>query len=152
MRLFFRIAGITIFAALSLFLMAFGVFYATVDDMLWFHAAAVPEAAREAVRPIYFALMTLVGAASSALGLLGLFVTFGPLRRGDRGAAIALGLAYAIPFIGAALVAERLAAATGAPTSWHIMGVLLALTTAAVVTSLLGHRSAPASLKMAQQH
>ncbi|MFN0024582.1 MAG: hypothetical protein ACKVS5_11875 [Parvularculaceae bacterium] len=149
MRVFFRIAGVTIFAALSLFLMAFGVLYATVDDMLWFHAAAVPEAAREAVRPIYFALMTLVGAASGALGLLGLYVTAGPLRRGDRGAAIALGLANATAFIGAALVAERLAAATGAPTSWHIMGALLALTMAAVVTSLLANRPAQVQPKLA---
>ena len=52
-------------------------------------------------------------------------------RAGDAlssGAATALTVTYAIPVLMAAYVAETLAKLTGAPTSWHIMGVLLAIT------------------------
>ncbi len=59
--------------------------------------------------------------------LLGLYVSFGPLRAGVRGTATALAITYAIPVLMAAYVAETLAKLTGAPTSWHIMGVLLAV-------------------------
>jgi hypothetical protein len=72
-------------------------------------AAAVPEAVRHDVK------------------LLGLYVSFGPLRAGVRGTATALAITYAIPVLMAAYVAETLAKLTGAPTSWHIMGVLLAV-------------------------
>ncbi len=131
----FRIAGLALFAALSLFFIAFGALYASVTDMLWFHAAAVPEAARAEILPLYLALMDLIGSASIALGALGLYTVFGPLRRGGVGAAYALATAFAIPLIGAAMVAERLAALTGSPTSWHIMGGLLALTIGALICS-----------------
>jgi hypothetical protein len=144
MRGLFRWTSIALFAALGLFLTAFGVLYASVSDLLWFHAAAVPIEAREAVRPIYFALMKLVGGASIGLGLLGLYVVFAPLRRGVPLAAAALAVCYAIPVVMAAVVAEILAAATGAPTSWHIMGVLLAIDAAAFLANLLsgGRRAA----------
>jgi hypothetical protein len=120
------------FAALGLFLIAFGTLYATVGNMLPFHAAAVPEASREAILPLYVALMTLIGGASAALGALGLYVTFGPMRKGASGAAFAVACAYAAAFLTAAFVAERLAAAAGAPTSWHIMGGLMAATAVAL--------------------
>ena len=80
--------SIALFALLGLFLIAFGALYATVSDMLFFHAAAVPEAARHDVKPLYLALMKLIGGASVGLGLLGLYVTFGPLRAGAIGAAV----------------------------------------------------------------
>ena len=134
--------GIALFAALSLFYVAFGAFYASVQDLLFFHAAAVPDYALEAVRPIYFALMKLVGGASAALGLLGAYVTVLPLRRGDGKAAIALAVVYALPLAMAAIVAELLAAATGAPTSWHIMGALMGVNLAALLTILAGRRAA----------
>jgi hypothetical protein len=121
-----RAAGIALFAALSLFFIAFGALYASVNDMLWFHAAAIHESARAEVLPLYLALMDLIGSASIGLGVLGLFTVFGPIRRGGPIAPYALAIAFAIPLVGAALVAERLAALTGAPTSWHIMGGLLA--------------------------
>ncbi len=116
------------FAALGLFLIAFGLLYASVAQMLPFHAAAVPETARAAILPLYVALMALIGGASAALGGLGLYVTFGPMRTRAPGAPVALALAYALAFLTAAYVAERLADAAGAPTSWHIMGILLAVT------------------------
>jgi hypothetical protein len=119
---------------LGAFLLWFGWFYATVDDMLWFHAAAVPEAARGDVRPLYFALMNLIGGSAASLGLLGVTATIGLLRRGDVKAAVALAVAYAIPFVMAGFTAEELAAATGAPTSWHIMGALTAATAVALIT------------------
>lgn len=135
MRSAFRFAGLALFAALSLFFIAFGALYASVPDMLWFHAAAVHETVRAQVLPLYLALMDLIGSASIAVGLLGLYTVFGPLRRGATDAAYALALAFAVPLVGAAVVAERLAALTGAPTSWHIMGGLLALTAGALYFS-----------------
>lgn len=132
----FRFAGVALFALLSLFMIAFGLFYATAPDLLWFHAAAVPDHALEAVRPLYFALMKLIGGASASLGLLGAFVTIAAIRRGENGFAIALAIAYAAPLVTAAYVAEMLAAKTGSPTSWHIMGVLLAVDAAALIASL----------------
>lgn len=141
MRGLLRIAGVALFALLSLFMVAFGFLYASVQDLLWFHAAAVPKEALEAVRPLYFALMKLVGGASASLGLLGAFVTFFVIRQGGKGGALALAIAFAIPLIVAAYVAESLAAKTGSPTSWHIMGVLLAVNAIALIASLNGGRA-----------
>jgi hypothetical protein len=135
MKSIVRIAGLALFAALGLFFVAFGALYASVTDMLWFHAAAVPEAARPDVLPLYLALMDLIGSASIGLGVLGLYAVFGPLRRGRSGAAYALSIAFSVPLVGAAMVAERLAAMTGSPTSWHIMGGLLAMTAGALYCS-----------------
>lgn len=122
-----RILAIALFLILSALLFAFGVLYASVSEMLFFHAAAVPEAAREAVRPIYFALMKLVGGASIGLALLGAWVTLGPLRAGAPLAGTLLALTYALPVAMAGYVAERLRIETGAPTSWNLMLVLLAM-------------------------
>lgn len=132
--------SIALFALLGLFLIAFGALYASVSDMLFFHAAAVPEAARHDVKPLYLALMKLIGGASIGLGLLGLYVTFGPLRAGARWAALTLAVTYAIPVLMAAYVAETLAKITGAPTSWHIMGVLLAITGLALLARVAAGR------------
>ena len=127
MRSNLKLASTILFMALSVFLMAFGALYATVHNLLWFHAAAVPPRALEDVRPLYFALMTLVGGASGALGLLGAYVVLMPMRRGVPLAATFLALANAIALLMAAMTAEKLAHATGAPTSWHIMGGLMAV-------------------------
>ncbi len=124
-----RLASVILFGLVSLFLIWFGFTYATVKDMLWFHAAAVPEAVRDEVRPLYLALMTLIGGSSAALGVLGAYVIVGPLRSGAKWAAFALALVFGLAFVMAAITAEKLSA-TGAPTSWHIMGVLLAVTAA----------------------
>lgn len=140
-----RWASIVLFSAVSLFLLWFGLTYATVHNMLWFHAAAVPPAAREAVQPLYFALMTLIGGASGALGLLGAWVIALPLRQGVAGAGTALAGAYVLVFAMAAITAEKLAK-TGAPTSWHIMGVLIAITGAAYAAHIAARRMAAASL------
>jgi len=120
-----KLASVILFMALSVFLMAFGALYASVQDLLFFHAAAVPKRALEDIRPLYFALMTLIGGASGGLGLLGAYVTLVPLRQGMPFAGTFLSLANAIAIVMAAVTAEKLAHATGAPTSWHIMGILL---------------------------
>jgi hypothetical protein len=150
MRVILTWASTALFAAVGLFLLAFGALYASVQDLLWFHAAAVPENALDAVRPLYFALMDLIGGAAFALGLLGLYLTWGPLRSGARFAMTALGVCYAIPLVMAAIVAERLAHLTNAPTSWHIMGVLLAVTAGACAAHALARspRFAPMRLAM----
>lgn len=135
-----RMAGLVLFGLVSLFLVWFGATYATVKDLLWFHAAAVPEAARADVRPLYFALMTLIGGASLALGILGAYVTAFPIRRATPGAPTMLALVYLLVFAMAGLTAERLAH-YGAPTSWRIMGVLGALTVVGYLACALGARA-----------
>lgn len=135
-----RLASVILFGLVSLFLIWFGFTYATVKDMLWFHAAAVPEAVRDEVRPLYLALMTLIGGSAAALGVLGAYVIVGPLRNGAKWAAFALTLVFGLAFVMAAITAEKLSA-TGAPTSWHIMGVLLAVTTAAFLAHVAATRS-----------
>ena len=127
-----RWASLGLFSIVALFLIWFGVTYATVTDMLWFHAAAVPEPARDDVRTLYLALMNLIGGSSAALGLMSLYLIAIPLRRGDVWAGAALLVCNSIPFVMAAVTAEELAA-TGSPTSWHIMGVLMAVTLIAFV-------------------
>lgn len=133
--------SLALFGLVTLFLIAFGALYASVTQMLWFHAATVPEAIREDVRPLYFALMKLIGGASIALGLLGAWVLVGPMRNQMPGAAAALAITYAIPLLMAAYVAETLARLTGAPTSWHIMGVLLLLVALAYAAATLVSRT-----------
>lgn len=139
-----RLASLILFGLVSLFLIWFGFTYSTVKDMLWFHAAAVPEAVRGDVRPLYFALMTLIGGSSAALGLLGAYVIVGPLRSGAKWAASALTFVFALAFVTAAVTAEKLSA-TGAPTSWHIMGILLAVTTAGYVLHVVATRGRSAA-------
>jgi hypothetical protein len=127
-----RWTSLVLFTLLGLFLVWFGATYATVDTMLWFHAAAVPETARASVAPLYFALMNLIGGSSAALGVLVLYVTWMPLRLGVRGAAVALVAVLALAIGMAAVTAEELAAATASPTSWHLMGILLVIAVAAL--------------------
>jgi hypothetical protein len=135
MRNMLRWIGVGLFGALSVFLILFGALYASVSDFLPFHAAAAPTAL-DAMRPLYLALMKLIGAASAALGALGCYLTLGPIRRGETLAGIAVACAFASAFLMAAYVAETLARATNAPTSWHIMGLLLAITAAALIAHL----------------
>lgn len=140
MRTLLRWTSIVLFSLLSIFMIWFGVLYATVNEPLWFHAAAVPDHAQEAVRPLYFALMNLIGGSSFSFGLLALFVTLMALRKSIAGAGAILALAFAICFVIAAVTAEELAQSTGAPTSWHIMGVLLLLTVLAMVADIAAGR------------
>jgi hypothetical protein len=127
-----RATSLALFGLVAVFFIWFGITYATVGDMLWFHEAAVPDAARAAVRPLYFALMNLIGGASVALGVLSLYVIALPLRRGVPGTASALVLVTAIAVGMAAVTAEELAAATGSPTSWHLMGVIMSVSVVAL--------------------
>jgi purine-nucleoside phosphorylase len=133
MQTLLRRSGLALFGLVAFFFIWFGVTYATVSDMLWFHEAAVPQSARAAVRPLYFALMNLIGGASVAVGVLSLYVIAMPLRRGEGGAASMLVTVNAIVLAMAAVTAEELAAATGSPTSWHIMGAIMAVTLVAFV-------------------
>ena len=141
MKTALRWTSIILFTLLSAFLIWFGWLYASVEHPLWFHDAAVPEHAKEAVRPLYFALMNLIGGSSAALGLLGLFVTLTALRQGAKAAGSVLAIAFVIPVVMAAITAEELAAATGSPTSWHIMGALLFITLIAYLAHLGAKRA-----------
>lgn len=133
MRAALRISSLALYSLVALFLVWFGVTYMRAETMLWFHAAAVPERAREDALPLYRALMNLIGGSSAGLGALSLYVIWWPLRRGARFAGGLLLAAFVGVFMVAAVTAEELHAATGAPTSWHIMGVLIALSVAAFV-------------------
>ena len=131
--------SVILFMAVSAFLVAFGLLYANVNDLLWFHAAAVPPDALEKVRPLYFALMKLIGGASIGLGLLGAYVILGPMRQGVRGAATLVAVAYWIAFGVAGYTAIRLNELTNAPVAWYNMAILSALTAGA----LIAHSMAP---------
>jgi hypothetical protein len=133
--------SVTLFMAVSAFLVAFGFLYSNVNDLLWFHAAAVPADALEKVRPLYFALMKLVGGASIGLGLLGAYVILGPMRRGMPWAATLVSVAYWVAFGVAAFTAIRLNELTNAPVAWYNMAILSGLTALA----LLAHTLAPHS-------
>lgn len=117
---------------LGVFLVGFGTLYMSVSDMLPFHAAAVPPDMREAVKPLYHALMALTGGAAAALGLLGLYVTWTSARLGTRGAATAVVVCYILAIGVAGWVAERLAEEAGAPTSADIMIGLISIGLAAL--------------------
>lgn len=135
MRLILQRTSLVLFSMVALFLVWFGLTYGMAQEMLSFHAAALPEEVRGAAKPLYLALMHLIGAASLAFGLAGLYVIVFPLRRGLPGAATVLLLTNGLVFVVAGLTAEQLAAATGAPTSWHLMGIGMAIT----LTAYLAH-------------
>ncbi|NOT42721.1 MAG: hypothetical protein HOP13_19765 [Alphaproteobacteria bacterium] len=132
--------SVILFLAVSAFLIAFGFLYANVNDLLWFHAAAVPPDALEKVRPLYFALMKLIGGASIGLGLLGAYVILGPMRESVRGAAAFVAIAYWIAFGVAGFTAVRLNELTNAPVAWYNMAILSALTAGALIAHLAATR------------
>ena len=90
-------------------------------------------------------LMKLIGGSSLGLGLLSGYVAVGPMRRGAPWAAAALALCIATPVVMAAYVAETLAKLTGSPTSWHIMGILLAIDAIAFGLHAFSRRGAAGS-------
>lgn len=137
--------SVILYLAVSLFLVAFGLLYSNVPDLLWFHAAAVPPDALDKVRPLYFALMKLIGGASMGLGILGGYVVMGPMRRGATGAATMVSLTYLIAFGVAGYTAVRLNELTGAPVAWYNMAILSALTALAYAAHAVAPRRAPAT-------
>lgn len=140
MQTFLQWTSVVLFLAVSLFLIAFGLLYANANDLLWFHAAAVPPDALEKIRPLYFALMKLIGGASIGLGILGGYVVLGPMRQGVVGAATMVSLTYWIAFGVAGFTAIRLAELTGAPVAWYNMAILSALTALAYIAHVLSGR------------
>ena len=140
MRIVFRIVGVALFALMGAFFIAFGVLYASVDEMLPFHAAAVDEKHRAGALSLYIALMTLIGGASISLGGLGLFITIRDISRGRIVPSVAVSAAYAVSLLFAARTAVVLAEKTGAPTSWHIMGGLLFATVSALILVVISRK------------
>lgn len=133
-------ASVILYLVVSVFLVAFGLLYANVNDLLWFHAAAVPPDALEKVRPLYFALMKLIGGASIGLGVLGAYVVWVPMRKGLPLAGLFVAVTYWIAFGVAAFTAIRLNELTGAPVAWYNMAILSAMTLAALIAHTLSHR------------
>jgi len=140
MHAFLQWTSVVLFLAVSAFLVAFGLLYANVNDLLGFHAAAVPPDALEKVRPIYFALMKLIGGASIGLGILGAYVVLVPMRRGIPWSATFVAIAYWTAFGVAAFTAIRLNELTGAPVAWYNMAILSALTAVACAAHALAPR------------
>ena len=132
--------SVILFSAVSLFLIAFGLLYANATDLLWFHAAAVPPESLDKIKPLYFALMKLIGGASIGLGILGGYVVLGPMRQGVAGAATMVSLTYWIAFGVAGFTAIRLADLTGAPVAWYNMAILSALTALAYAAHVFSGR------------
>ena len=143
MRTKLQWTSVILFMVVSLFLIAFGLLYANVNDLLWFHAASVPPEALDKVRPLYFALMKLIGGASVALGILGAYVVLIPMRRGMPWAATFVAVTYWIAFGVAAFTAIRLNELTGAPVAWYNMAILSAITLVAYATHTLAPRREP---------
>ncbi len=140
MRTYLQWTSVILFLVVSIFLVAFGLLYANTPDLLWFHAAAVPQDALEKVRPLYFALMKLIGGASIGLGILGGYVVLFPMRQGVPWAATMVSLTYWIAFGVAAFTAIRLNELTNAPVAWYNMAILSALTAAAYAAHALAPR------------
>lgn len=140
--------SVILFMAVSIFLVAFGLLYANVNDLLWFHAAAVPSDALDKVRILYFALMKLIGGASIGLGILGGYVVLVPMRQGVPWAATFVSVTYWIAFGVAAFTAIRLNELTGAPVAWYNMAILSTLTALAYGAHALAPRRPP-SMAMA---
>jgi len=123
-----RRIGLALYLLVTAALLAFGLLYASVSEMLFFHAAAVPVETHAAIRPLYLALMQLIGGSSMALALLGAYTIWWPMRQGVPYAQTAVTLAYLLAMAIAGVTAERLHAATAAPVAWHNMGILAGLT------------------------
>lgn len=140
MRTMLQWTSVILFLAVSAFLVAFGLLYSNVTDLLSFHAAAVPPDALEKVRPIYFALMKLVGGASIGLGMLGAYVVMVPMRQGMPWAATFVSVTYWIAFGVAAFTAIRLNELTGAPVAWYNMAILSGLTALAYAAHAMAPR------------
>lgn len=132
-----RFVGLLLLALIGAFYLAFGALYMSVGDYLFFHKAALPAGTEQGFRPLYLGLMKLVGSASIAVGGLGLMVLFGASATKRSPSALGLGLAWAVPLVIAAYVAETLRVETGAPTSWTLMGILLAILSAGVALRLI---------------
>lgn len=140
MRKTLQWTSVILFMVVSLFLVAFGLLYANLNDLIWFHAAAVPPDALEKIRPLYFALMKLIGGASIGLGILGAYVVLGPMRRGVPLAATMVSITYWIAFGVAGFTAIRLNELTGAPVAWYNMAILSAITLIAYAAHALAPR------------
>ena len=136
----YRRASVFFFCAVSVFLILFGLLYANVNDLLFFHAAAVPADALAKVRPLYFALMKLIGGASIGLGVLGAYVVLVPMRQGAAWAAPMVSVAYWIALAVAAQTAIRLNEQTGAPVAWYNMAILATITALGLLAHLLSKR------------
>lgn len=135
-----RAIGMVLLALIGVFYLAFGALYSSVGDFLFFHKAALPSGAEAGFRPLYLGLMKLIGGASIALGGLGLWVLFAFRNDQRPGTILALGAAWTVPLIAAAYVAETLRTQTGAPTSWNLMGILLAILAVGVALRLRPRR------------
>ena len=123
-----RRIGLALYLLVTAALLAFGLLYVSVSDMLFFHAAAVPVEAHAAIRPLYLALMQLIGGSSLALALLGAYTIWWPMRQGVPYAQTAVTLAYLLALAIAGVTAEGLREATNAPVAWYNMAVLAGLT------------------------
>ncbi len=123
-----RRIGLALYLLVTAALFAFGLLYVSVSEMLFFHAAAVPADTHAAIRPLYLALMQLIGGASMALALLGAYTIWWPMRQQVPHAQTAVTLAYLLALAVAGFTAEGLRASTGAPVAWYNMAVLAGLT------------------------
>ena len=137
-----KLVGFLVLASLSAYTVLFGLLYATRVEMMPHHDAVLPDEITAQVLPLYFALMRLAGAAITVLGLICLYVVFGPMRAGRKGAASVVAVCLVSLFAATAATAARLEAVSGTPTHWQIMAALAAMAIIGFACVRLGVESA----------
>lgn len=138
---FLRITGFILLAGLSVYATLFGLVYATRTEMMPHHSAALPEGVMTQIIPLYLTLMRLAGGAITVFGLLCLYVVFGPMRAGFKGASTAVSVLLTGFFAATGVTAARLETTAGSPTHWQIMAVLAFLSLIGWAITLIGSRS-----------
>lgn len=118
---------------LGLYIVVFGLIYATRTELMPHHGAALPEDVKVQVMPLYHALMRLAGGAIVSFGLLCLFVVHRLWRNGSKGALVVASVLLFGFFAWTAITAARLELAVGVSTHWQIMGVLATISLLALV-------------------
>lgn len=141
MRRLFRTIGFILLAGLSVYAILFGLVYATRTEMMPHHHAVLPDAVSAQVMPLYQTLMRLAGGAIAAFGLTCLYVVFGPMRAGFKGASSAVSVLLSAFFAATALTAARLEVSAGSATHWQVMGLLAVLALIGWASTLFGSRS-----------
>ena len=140
MRRMLKLIGFMVLLLISAYTVVFGLLYATRMELMPHHDAVLPDEATPQVLPLYFTLMRLSGGATTALGLLCLYVLSGPVRAGSKSAATAVSLCLVSFFIATATTAAHLEAISGSATHWEVMAVLVTLTIAGFACLRFGAR------------
>lgn len=115
------------FLVVCVFLILGGGIYVFTTDIMPYHRQALHPVALNGFDTLYFGLMRGGGSATIALAVLALYVTLGPLRRGEPFAAEALLLAIGGLTLSSLGTATQIASQTGADTPQAFLAVQLGI-------------------------